>query len=744
MKLNRRYKHNLKHNLSFYLATVILTAVSIFLFLSILTTGTGLDGYVTDFAQRHNMEDAQFSTLMPIEKADRKDLEKKYDLTLEQTGYVDVEEKDYTVRVLKRNQKIDTYEVFEGKDVVDDDEIMLSKGFAQANDLAIGDKLKLDGKQYTITGFLLRPDYINCLENLTDAYRNNEGFAVAAVSDDTYDKLEDETVYYTVVYHDSAKEKQFRKKVNQDYTMLQYTDASVNPRIEAVQNNPKTYMMMSYMMMCLMMVIVSILVAAILSRKVKSECKIIGTLKALGYRTGELTRHYATMALIASIAGTVIGLIMAALGAQSMAEYYAVDYEPMPIHYTVPLYGAAICIVLPTLFYVVSAILTTKKLLRRNAVDLLNASTSKKGGSKAFASNRTMKFKWKFRLRTLLSNKARALVVLIGLVVGGYIMAMGLTFFDSCDNFVNNSVNSIGSFSYRYYLTSYETKEQGKGCETYINESLQPKDIENSQFSLSGLQKDSKYITLTDLDGKKVTLKDGDYYLTEMAAKVYGLSAGDKFTFYSPITMDEYTVKITGIVEDCAQKTLYTTGKTVRELMELDDDVYNVILSDHKLKLKDSEVAVTNTKESVQDQIQSVIDDLQQIIIVMILLGAVLCVAAVYLTVNMMVEENGNTISMLKIFGYRKGEINSMVLSANHILVPLSLVISIPLGILAGDLFYTMMIDNLSAYIEAVISVKSSVLCAALVVVSYLLSLTLLKRKVFRVNMVECLKDNRA
>ena len=65
-------------------------------------------------------------------------------------------------------------------------------------------------------------------------------------------------------------------------------------------------------------------------------------------------------------------------------------------------------------------------------------------------------------------------------------------------------------------------------------------------------------------------------------------------------------------------------------------------------------------------------------------------------------------------------------------------------GILAGDLFYTMMIDNLSAYIEAVISVKSSVLCAALVVVSYLLSLTLLKRKVFRVNMVECLKDNRA
>ena len=742
MKINRRYKHNIKNNLSFYISTVVLTAMSIFLFLSILTTGTGLDGYVTDFSERHNIEDAQFVTLLPIEEEDIDKYEETYDLTLEKAGYVDIEEDSYTIRVLRNAEKIDTYEVYEGNDVSADDEIVLSKGFASENGLSIGDSISLDGKDYTITGFILRPDYINCLKNLTDSYRDNAGFGIAVVSDDAYEKLENETVYYTVVYNNSDEEKAFRQDINDEYTTLRYTDATVNPRIEAVQNNPKTYMMMSYMMMCLMMVVISILVSAILSRKVKSESKIIGTLKALGYRNGELIRHYATLALIAGIAGTVVGLLMAAAGAQTMAEYYAVDYEPMPIHYTVPIYGAVICVLLPTLFYLASAVLTTRKMLSRKAVDLLTASKNTKKISRAFAGNRNMKFKRKFMLRTLLGNKARALVVLVGLIVGGYIMALGLTFFDSVDNFVDNSIESIGDFSYRYYLTKYLTEDQEDGTETNVSISLQPKDVD-SQFSLSGLQEDSKFIKLTTVDGNKVQLSDDTYYLTEMASKVYGLEAGDSFTFFSPINMEEYTVTITDIVDDCAQKILYTTDETVREMFELDDGVYNVVMSDHELDLDETIVMTTNTKESVQSQIQSVVDDLQKIIMVMILLGAILCIAAVYLTVNMMVEESTNSISMLKIFGYYSREIDGMVLSVNHILVPISLFVSIPLGIVAGDLFYTMMIDNLSAYVESVISVRSCILCAVLVVVSYAVSLLLLRRKVFKISMVESLKDHR-
>lgn len=741
MRINRRYKHNIKSNLSFYLAIILLTAISIFLFLSILTTGVGLDNYVTEFSKKYNIEDAQFMTLETIEKEDINQYEKDYDLTLEKTGYVDIEEDGYTLRLLHNNAEIDKYEVYEGRDVAKDNEIVISKGFADAHALEIGDSIELANTNYIITGFFLRPDYINCLENLTDAYRNNDSFGLGVILSSEYEKIGEETEYYTVVYGNRDKEISFRKMINDEYTILRYTDASINPRIEAVKTNPKTYMIMSYMMMCLMMIVISVLISTIISRRVKRESRIIGTLKALGYRKKELVFHYATLAFIAGIAGTVVGIIIAILGAQTMAEYYAVDYEPMPIKYTVPVYGAIICIVIPTLFYVSATTLTVSKMLKKNAVDLLLDTKKKKKEIEIFSDNNKVKFRTKFILRNILGNKARTLVVLLGLTVGGYLMALGLTFFDSCDNFVANSINNIGSFQYRYFLNTYMTEKQEYG-ETYISITLQSKDTDG-QFNLNGLKQDSSYIKLKDLNGEVINLEDDKYFLSEMAAKVYGISEGDDFVFYNPIDMKEYTIKISGIVDDCAEKVIYTTDDTVYKLFDLDENVYNVIMADKKLDIDDNIIMTINTKETIKDQIQSIVDDLNQIIIVIIALGIILCIITVYLTVNMIVEENADNISLLKIFGYKKKEISRMVLSVNHILVPISFVFSIPLAVAAGDLFYTMMIDSLSAYIEPIISWKSILICIVLVGASYWVSLCILRRKVLKVDMVQSLKSTR-
>jgi hypothetical protein len=49
----------------------------------------------------------------------------------------------------------------------------------------------------------------------------------------------------------------------------------------------------------------------------------------------------------------------------------------------------------------------------------------------------------------------------------------------------------------------------------------------------------------------------------------------------------------------------------------------------------------------------------------------------------------------------------------------------------------------LNIYFEPTITVSSISLCAAVLVASYAVSLTLLKRKVYKINMVESLKDNR-
>ena len=66
-------------------------------------------------------------------------IEKKYNVTFEKEHYVNINEDGYKVRVFKRNKKIDLYEVIDGNDISNDDEIVISKGYAE---LATGSQLR--------------------------------------------------------------------------------------------------------------------------------------------------------------------------------------------------------------------------------------------------------------------------------------------------------------------------------------------------------------------------------------------------------------------------------------------------------------------------------------------------------------------------------------------------------------------------------------------------------------------------
>ena len=49
MTLNKRYKRNIKENLSFYIASSVLTVVALLLFYLFYIVGTGIKGYGDKF-----------------------------------------------------------------------------------------------------------------------------------------------------------------------------------------------------------------------------------------------------------------------------------------------------------------------------------------------------------------------------------------------------------------------------------------------------------------------------------------------------------------------------------------------------------------------------------------------------------------------------------------------------------------------------------------------------------------------
>ena len=111
--------------------------------------------------------------------------------------------------------------------------------------------------------------------------------------------------------------------------------------------------------------------------------------------------------------------------------------------------------------------------------------------------------------------------------------------------------------------------------------------------------------------------------------------------------------------------------------------------------------------------------------------------------VNVLITESTASVSMLKVLGYRNKEINSMVLSVYHFLVPIALIISFMLGYFGTMGVFKANISEYKRYLATCIYPLSIVKLTMLLVISYVLSLLLLRGKAGKVDLVESLKDNR-
>ena len=123
--------------------------------------------------------------------------------------------------------------------------------------------------------------------------------------------------------------------------------------------------------------------------------------------------------------------------------------------------------------------------------------------------------------------------------------------------------------------------------------------------------------------------------------------------------------------------------------------------------------------------------------------AVLIIVICVYLMVNMLISENASSISMLKVLGYDDRQISRMMISIYHILVPIGIVIGSVLGVVLCRVNFEASVSAYNTYIETVYTPLCFVKYSVCVLISYVISLCLLSRKVKKADMVESLKDNR-
>ena len=739
MKLRRRYIRNIRQNLSFYTASTVLTMAALFLFFLFHIAGNAILDFADEFFEKQKLEDAHFTTYIPIPESDIDDMEEVYEITLEAQSYINIDTDGTTARVFQKTRKVDLYDVTEGEDTDEKGEVILSEGYAVNMDISIGDQIRIGEEDYTVTGFFQRPDYLYMLENEDDSYKNITTFFLAYMSEEDFAELEETNCQYLVRYNGN-EDTDFRRAVNDKYQMHSYTAAEENQRIVMVRSQAEMFLIMSWMLLCILPLVAVALICIIISRKVKTEQQMIGTLSAMGYTRAQLARHYAGFAAIPGISGGVLTSVVTAAVAQPYGELGLTDYEPMRISCSLSWYAAVLGIVIPTVMYVLAALLSVRRLLRQNTVLLLNGSADEgRRKLRKVLAGRKLSFRLKFAVRSLIGSPARSFVVFLGVFLGSFIMLTGFSIYDSVRHTADTVQTSAGEYEYQYVLGEL-LYENPYGGELILAAPVE--DEKGDTLTVMGTDNEQSLLNLTDKEEQKISTKGG-YYITSLTAYLCGWETGDRVTLYNPLSLEQIHIRISGIVENDTAQIIYTSRANAAEMTGVDKNAGNMIISEEKLDIPENIVESESRKSDLQEQVDTIIDQTGYMIDTMVGLGIVICIASVYVAVNMLVSENRRNISMLKVLGYPDRKIGCIVLGSNHVFLPLGIFLSIPAVYAFCGLFFRMFADMMGMLASPYLEVKSCIMAAVLTAGSYLASMYFVQRKTRKVDAVECLKEQR-
>lgn len=508
-----------------------------------------------------------------------------------------------------------------------------------------------------------------------------------------------------------------------------------------------------------------------MTRMVEEERLQIGTLKALGYKRGQIMFKYLFYAWVATLVGGAAGL------AFGFTVIPIVIWNAYGTMYTIPgfrcLFHASLAVL-----GVGAALLCTSaatlnacgQTLKEWAAQLL-LPKAPKVGKRIFLERITpvwkrMKFTHKVTARNLFRYKKRFFMTVIGVAGCTALLVTGFGLKDSISDIVSKQFGKV--FTYDFLVTlSKESALKDAGFQALMDAPEQvtsylPVQQERISLDVDGQSYDvylfvpedeARLDNFIDLHERKsgaaVPLTDDGVVITEKFSDEAGLSPGDTLTLENGEGR-EGTFTVTGVAENYVENYVYMTPSVYEDaygsaleynsvLGILPDDAQDVDEAFSTSLLEVDGVAGLTQMSSMRSSLDDTIASINYVVYVIILCAGMLAFVVLYNLMNINITERTKEIATIKVLGFFEREVEAYVYRESNVLT----VIGMLLG-LVGGIFLHMFIMR-TVEVDMVmfgrdIKPLSFVLSAVLTVVFSLLVNLGMKRKLRNISMVESMK----
>ena len=288
-------------------------------------------------------------------------------------------------------------------------------------------------------------------------------------------------------------------------------------------------------------------------------------------------------------------------------------------------------------------------------------------------------------------------------------------------NTTDNGANKIAQAEkYAVYQLQYNRGE-GNGEET---------------VTIYGISPNSRY-------WKDLNVGEGRIVFGRGLLDKFGWKEGELVDFYDKYEDKNYSLEYAGNDSTWGSKSdmnVYMSLDDFNELFGNDASYFNGYASDEKLDLDARYFAGDTTPDEMRAVGDQFIGMMSDLIGLMVGLAVFIFLLFMYLLTKAVLDRSARSISYMKVFGYRDGEISRLYIRSITLCVAASLVLSLPVIIGSLTAIFRAMLISYNGNIEIYVPCWSMAACIGIGFATYLVVALLHTRSIKRVSLAEALK----
>lgn len=803
-----------------FLSILLIVLLGVGFFAGIRAVSPDMKKTADMYFDENKMMDIEVISTMGLTDDDVKEIQDLQDVKIVEGTYskdvlTKVDEEEVVLKIHTLSDNINCVKLQQGEMPKNEEECVVEESFLNSTNKKIGDTIILEAKdtlagpnlknkEIKIVGSIRSPLYISRERGSTKLASGKINYyiyvpqseIISQIYTEIYVRVKDADKLDTFSdeYEDKIKKvKSDIENIAKERTESEYEKLKVKPEWYVLDRNQNTgYASYSQdserianigkVFPFVFFVIAALISLTSMTRMVEEQRVQIGTLKALGYTKGKIALKYILYAVLATLIGGIIGML---LGFRILPEIiynmYAMMYSMKDV---VLEFNTGIAITglgLALICTVGATIIACYKELNLQPASLMRPK-SPKAGKRVLLERISwlwskLKFTQKVTIRNVFRYKKRVSMTIIGILGCTALMVAGFGLRESVSNMIPSQYGEVFLYDMSITLKNEQTSDE---IQKYIDEvcNIKTNDKNNDvtdamAFNMQAveiLNKETKqdiqlivpektdvlsdYIVLENRVSKeKYSLSDNGVVITEKLAKLLGIKQGEKITIKNS-NDKQAEVEVKGITRNYLMHYMYISPEYYESIFG-EKVKYNTILLKEQSEVKKSEESENKlgkkilensniSKVTFMSQTKSIFDEVMDnmtfVVWILIISAGLLAFVVLYNLANVNISERIRELATIKVLGFYDKEVYDYVGRETTILT----IIGILLGLVAGyflEMFILKTCELDILMFDTRISIWSYVYSASLTILFTLIVSVVTYFALKKIDMIESLKS---